>query len=61
MNLRTDIYGFFPGFGPFEAIRHKMSPGFDFSYAPEVSPTELQTTGIRCRGGARPSGPSGSA
>jgi hypothetical protein len=42
VSLRTDIYGFFPGFGPFEAIRHKISPGFDFSYAPEVSPTELQ-------------------
>jgi hypothetical protein len=42
VNLRTDLYGFFPGFGPFEAIRHKVSPGFSFSYAPEVSPTELQ-------------------
>jgi hypothetical protein len=42
MTLRSDIYGFFPGFGPFEAIRHKMSPSFDYSYSPEVSPTELQ-------------------
>lgn len=42
VNLRTDIYGFFPGFGSFEAIRHKISPGFDFSYAPEVTSTELQ-------------------
>ncbi|MFH1766388.1 MAG: putative LPS assembly protein LptD [Gemmatimonadota bacterium] len=42
VNLRTDIYGFFPGFGSFDAIRHKISPGFDFSYAPKVSPTELQ-------------------
>jgi len=41
-SLRTDLYGFFPGFGPFEAIRHKISPGFDFSYSPKVSPTELQ-------------------
>ncbi len=43
VNLRTDIYGFFPGFGSFEAIRHKISPGFDYSYSPEVSPTDLQT------------------
>jgi hypothetical protein len=43
VNLRSDIYAFFPGFGPFEAIRHKVSPGFEFSYAPEVSPTQLQT------------------
>ncbi len=42
VNLRTDMYGFFPGFGSFEAIRHKVSPGFDFSYAPKVTPTPLQ-------------------
>jgi len=42
VTLRSDIYGFFRGFGPFEAIRHKMSPSFDFSFAPEVSPTDLQ-------------------
>jgi hypothetical protein len=42
VNLRTDLYGFFPGFGSFEAVRHKLSPGFDFSYSPEVSPTDLQ-------------------
>jgi hypothetical protein len=42
VSLRTDVYGYFPGFGPFEAIRHKISPGFDFSYAPEVSPSEQQ-------------------
>ncbi len=43
VSLRGDLYGFFGGFGDFEAIRHKISPGFDFSYAPKVSPTELQT------------------
>jgi len=40
--LRTDLYGFFPGAGPFEAIRHKLSPGFDYSYSPAVSPTAIQ-------------------
>ncbi len=40
--LRSDLYGFFPGLGPFDAIRHKLSPGFDFSYSPEVSPTAIQ-------------------
>jgi hypothetical protein len=35
-------FGFFPGVGPYEAIRHKLSPGFDFSFAPEVTSTELQ-------------------
>jgi hypothetical protein len=43
VSLKSDLYAFFPGFGPFEALRHKISPGFDFSYAPEISPTELQT------------------
>jgi hypothetical protein len=42
VDLRTDLYGFFPGFGAFEAIRHKISPGFNYSYSPEVTPTELQ-------------------
>ncbi len=41
-SLRTDLYGFFPGFGPFDAIRHKVSPGFNFSYSPKVSPTAVQ-------------------
>jgi hypothetical protein len=41
--LKTDLYGFFPGFGNLDAIRHKFSPSFNFQYAPEVSPTELQT------------------
>ncbi|MGM0668168.1 MAG: putative LPS assembly protein LptD [Gemmatimonadota bacterium] len=42
-SLKTDVYGFFPGVGSFEAIRHKVTTGFDFDYAPEVSPTEFQT------------------
>ena len=41
-NLRTDIYGMFGGFGPFSAIRHKISPSFSYEYAPAVTPTPLQ-------------------
>ena len=40
--LQTDIYGFYPGFGRFETIRHKITPSVSWSYAPEVTPTELQ-------------------
>ncbi|MSR37164.1 MAG: LPS-assembly protein LptD, partial [Gemmatimonadetes bacterium] len=40
--FRSDLFGFFPGVGPFEAIRHKLSPGIDFSYAPSVTSTALQ-------------------
>ncbi len=41
-SLRSDLFGFFPGFGPFEAIRHKLSPGIDFQYAPSVTSNSLQ-------------------
>jgi len=35
--LTTDVYGFYPGFGPFTRLRHKISPGFDYSYSPAVT------------------------
>ena len=41
-SLRSDIYGFFPGVGAFEAVRHKISPSVSYDWAPEVTPTELQ-------------------
>ncbi len=40
--LKTDIYGFFPGVGPFEAIRHKITPAIDYDWSPESAPTDLQ-------------------
>ena len=40
--LKSDIYGYYGGFGSFEAIRHKISPSFTYSYAPEIIPTLLQ-------------------
>lgn len=40
--LRTDVYGFFGGVGPFEAIRHKISPSFDYQWTPRTSSSELQ-------------------
>ena len=41
-NLNSQLYGFFPGFGPFEAVRHRLSPGASYQWAPEIDPTELQ-------------------
>ncbi|UCF18542.1 MAG: hypothetical protein JSU87_11400, partial [Gemmatimonadota bacterium] len=38
-NLNSDVYGFFPGVGPIQRIRHKFSPGFSWSYSPEVKPS----------------------
>ena len=45
--LKTDIYGFdrsllAPLLG-FEAIRHKLSPSFQYEWSPETTPTELQS------------------
>ncbi|MCH7991390.1 MAG: LPS-assembly protein LptD, partial [Gemmatimonadetes bacterium] len=40
--LRTDIYGFYGGVGPFEAVRHKISPSFDYAWSPESAPSALQ-------------------
>ncbi len=36
VTLTTDIFGFWPGFGPFSSIRHKFSPQFTWAYAPAV-------------------------
>jgi hypothetical protein len=40
--LKSDIYGFFPGFGGFERVRHKLSPSFTYDWSPEVEPNEVQ-------------------
>ncbi|MDE2662306.1 MAG: putative LPS assembly protein LptD [Gemmatimonadota bacterium] len=38
--VSTDIYGFFPGVGPFERIRHKVSPRFHYDYSPAVEASD---------------------
>ena len=40
--LKTDIYGFFPGFGSFEAVRHKLSPSFSYDWSPSSQPNSIQ-------------------
>ncbi len=40
--LKSDIYGFFPGFGGFERVRHKISPSFSYDWSPAVEPNEVQ-------------------
>jgi lipopolysaccharide assembly outer membrane protein LptD (OstA) len=46
-SLKTDLYRFFPGFGPYQAIRHKVSPSFTFAWSPGSQPTQLQTLVFR--------------
>jgi hypothetical protein len=43
-NFRSDLFRFFPGVGPFSAIRHKISPSIDVAYAPQTSSTADQVT-----------------
>jgi len=45
-SLNSDLYGFFPGVGPLERIRHKFSPRFTWSYSPEVTPS-AELAGLR--------------
>jgi hypothetical protein len=40
--LRTEIYGFWPGVGPFERFRHRVSPSFSYSYSPALNADSLQ-------------------
>ncbi len=42
VGARTEIFGFYPGFAGFEAIRHKLSPQINYSYSPATEPTALQ-------------------
>lgn len=49
--LNTDLYGFFPGFGTFTGIRHRLSPRLSYSYSPEAELTELQERVFGPRGG----------
>lgn len=34
--LRSDVFGFYPGFGPFTRLRHKVTPSVTYAYSPAV-------------------------
>lgn len=38
----ASLYGFFPGFGPYSALRHRLSPAVSYGYSPQVEQTDLQ-------------------
>ncbi len=53
------LFGLFDGFGPFTRIRHSISPGISFSYAPQadVSDSYLQAIGAtRAGANGQPNG-----
>ncbi len=41
-SLTTALFGFFPGVGPYEGIRHRLSPALSYSYSPQVQQTPEQ-------------------
>src|SRR5574341_728649 len=50
--ISPTLFGFFPGFGPLQRIRHSISPGVSWTYAPAASVPEdyaraLDPTGTR--------------
>jgi hypothetical protein len=40
--LRTELFGFWPGVGPFERLRHRLSPNINYSYSPAVRADSIQ-------------------
>lgn len=51
VGLNADLYGFFPGVGPYSSIRHRISPQIAYSYAPEVVQSALQESVFGVAGG----------
>ncbi|HEX7238764.1 MAG TPA: putative LPS assembly protein LptD, partial [Longimicrobiaceae bacterium] len=41
-SLNTDLFGFFPGVGPIERIRHHVRPGISYSYSPRIVQNAFQ-------------------
>ena len=37
VGTQMDVYGFWPGVGPFSRIRHRLSPSFTYAYSPAPS------------------------
>jgi lipopolysaccharide export system protein LptA len=50
-NLQTELFGFFPGFGDYSAIRHHLTPGLAYRYSPEVRQTAEQELVFGLQGG----------
>lgn len=52
VGTQVDVYGFWPGAGPFSRIRHKLSPSFGYSYSPAIDSTRLTSAQRLLFGGA---------
>jgi hypothetical protein len=50
--LRTEMFGFWGGVGPFDRFRHRLSPNLSYSYSPAVEADSLQQRIFSARGAA---------
>lgn len=49
-SLKADIFGFWPGAGPIERLRHRLSPTITYSYAPEAAINAMDSLRIKLFG-----------
>ncbi|HEX6912036.1 MAG TPA: putative LPS assembly protein LptD, partial [Longimicrobium sp.] len=50
-NLQTELFGFFPGFGSYSAIRHHFQPSLAYRYSPAARQTPQQELVFGLQGG----------
>jgi hypothetical protein len=50
--VRTELFGFWGGVGPFDRFRHRLSPNMSYSYSPAVRADSLQERVFSARGAA---------
>jgi hypothetical protein len=46
-SLRVELFGFWPGVGPFERFRHRVSPSISYSYSPAARADSVQRAVFR--------------
>lgn len=46
-SLNTNIFGFWPGFGPFSRLRHRIDPSISYTYSPvpKLTPRQIEVFG----------------
>src|SRR5690606_12576873 len=46
-SLNTNIFGFWPGFGPFSRLRHRIDPSISYTYSPvpKLTPRQIDVFG----------------
>ncbi|MGQ0562798.1 MAG: twin-arginine translocase subunit TatC, partial [Gemmatimonadota bacterium] len=50
-SLKADLFGFWPGLGPIERLRHRLSPTITYTYSPEAAINPLDSLRVALFGG----------